>query len=163
MTKGIFYYFQLTNQLSFSTNCQKVDQHTESNQLIHGTKYCKDNQSQSLIWNSPVKYSCWDNGFDTLESADNMFNTWRPRQNGRHFEDDIFKCIFLNENVWTLIKMSLNFVPKGSINNFLSLVQIMAWHWPGDKPLSEAMMVRLTMHLCITHLNELIQYSKSRS
>ena len=27
------------------------------------------------------------------------FNTLRPRQNGRHFADDIFKLIFLNENV----------------------------------------------------------------
>ena len=27
------------------------------------------------------------------------FNTLRPRQNGRHFPDDIFKCIFLDENV----------------------------------------------------------------
>ena len=26
-------------------------------------------------------------------------NTLRPRQNGRHFPDDIFKCIFLTENV----------------------------------------------------------------
>ena len=26
-------------------------------------------------------------------------NTLRPRQNGRHFEDDILKCIFLNENI----------------------------------------------------------------
>ena len=26
-------------------------------------------------------------------------NTLRPRQNGRHFPDDIFNCIFLNENV----------------------------------------------------------------
>ena len=29
----------------------------------------------------------------------NAFNTLRPRQNGRHFPDDIFKWIFLNENV----------------------------------------------------------------
>ena len=27
-------------------------------------------------------------------------NTLRPRQNGRHFPDNVFKCIFLNENVW---------------------------------------------------------------
>ena len=27
-------------------------------------------------------------------------NTLKPRQNGRHFPDDIFKCIFFNENVW---------------------------------------------------------------
>ena len=31
--------------------------------------------------------------------------------NGRHFADDIFKWIFLNENVWIPIKISLKFVP----------------------------------------------------
>ena len=30
-------------------------------------------------------------------------NTLRPKQNGRHFADDIFKCILLNENVWITI------------------------------------------------------------
>ena len=40
------------------------------------------------------------------------FNTLRPRQIDRHFSDDIFKCIFLNENVWIAIKISLKFVPK---------------------------------------------------
>ena len=29
----------------------------------------------------------------------------------------MFKCIFLNENVWIPIEISLKFVPKGSINN----------------------------------------------
>ena len=29
-----------------------------------------------------------------------------PGQNGRHFADDIFKCIFLNENAWIVIEMS---------------------------------------------------------
>ena len=32
-------------------------------------------------------------------------NTLRPRQNGRHFADDMFKCIFLNENVWIPIEI----------------------------------------------------------
>ena len=77
-------------------------------------------------------------------------NTLRPRQNGRRFADDTFKCIFLNENVWISIKISLNFVPKGPINNIPALVQIMAWRRPGDKPLSEPMMVSLPMHLCVT-------------
>ena len=31
--------------------------------------------------------------------------------------DNIFKCIFLNENVWIFIKMSLKFVPKDLIVN----------------------------------------------
>ena len=63
-------------------------------------------------------------------------NTLRPRQNGRHFADDVFKCIFLNGNLWISIKISLKFVPKGPINNIPALVQIMVWRRTGDKPLS---------------------------
>ena len=72
------------------------------------------------------------------------FNTLKPRQNGRHFPDDIFKCIFLNEDAWISIKISLKFVPKGPINNILALVQVMAWRRLGDKPLSEPMPTRFT-------------------
>ena len=64
-------------------------------------------------------------------------NTVRRTQNGCHFPDNIF----LNENVWISIKVSLKFFPKGQIYNIPSLVQMMAWHRPGDKPLSEPMMV----------------------
>ena len=78
------------------------------------------------------------------------FNTLRPRQDGRHFPDDIFKKIFLNGNVWIAIKFSLKFVPKGSINNIQVLVQIMAWSRLGDKPLSEPMMANLLTHICVT-------------
>ena len=67
-------------------------------------------------------------------------NTMRLRQNGRHFTDGIFKCILLNGNVWILIKISLKFVLKGPINNIPALVHIMAWQWPGNKPLSELML-----------------------
>ena len=49
-------------------------------------------------------------------------NTLRPRQNGRRFADDTFKCIFLNENARISIEISLKFVPKGPINNIPSLV-----------------------------------------
>ena len=77
-------------------------------------------------------------------------NTLRPRQNGRHFADDMFKWIFLNENVWIPIEISLKFVPKGSINNNPALFQIMAWRRPGDKPLSETMMVSSLTHICVT-------------
>ena len=50
----------------------------------------------------------------------------RSKQNGRHFADDIFKCIFLNENFWIPIDISVKFVPKGPVNNIPDLVQIMA-------------------------------------
>ena len=77
-------------------------------------------------------------------------NTLRPRQNGRHFADDIFKCIFLNENVWMPVKISLKYVPKGPINNIPALVQIMAWRRSGEKPLFKPMMVGLPTHICVT-------------
>ena len=79
-----------------------------------------------------------------------QINTLRPRQNGRHFADDIFKWIFLNKNVWIPIEISLKFVPQGPINNIPALVQIMAWRRPGDKPFSGPMMVRLPTHICVT-------------
>ena len=77
-------------------------------------------------------------------------NTLRPRQNGRHFVDDTFKRIFANENARISIKISLKFVPKSPIDDISALFQIVAWRCPGDKPLSEPMMVSLTTHICVT-------------
>ena len=79
-----------------------------------------------------------------------MLNSLRPRRNRRLFADNIFKCIFVNENARISIKISLKFVPKGRINNIPALVQIMAWRRPGDKPLSETMMVNLPTHICVS-------------
>ena len=77
-------------------------------------------------------------------------NTLRPRQDGRHFADDTFNRIFVNENVKISIEFSLKFVPKGPINNIPASVQIMAWRRPGDKLLSEPVMVSLLTHICVT-------------
>ena len=89
--------------------------------------------------------------FDVISSVKNVYAyTLRPRQNWRHFADDIFKCIFLNENVLISLKISLNFVPEVRINNIPALVKIMAWRRPGDKPLSEPMVASLLTHICTT-------------
>ena len=99
------------------------------------------NPSQNTLkWH--IQQTCRMAGLD--------INTLRPWQNGRHFPDDIFKHIFLNENVWISLKISLKFVPKGPINSILALVQIMSWRRPGDKPLSEPMMINLLAHICVT-------------
>ena len=39
-----------------------------------------------------------------------------------------------------LIQILLKFVPNGQIDNKVALVQVMAWHRPGDKPLPEPML-----------------------
>ena len=70
-----------------------------------------------------------------------MPNTLRPKQNGHHFPDNIFKCIFINENLRICVQISLTFVPHGAIKTTPLLVQIMAWHRTGDKPLSESKMI----------------------
>ena len=67
----------------------------------------------------------------------------KPRQNGLHFPDDIFKLIFLNENMQISIQTSLKF-PRGLINNIPALVQVMGCRRPGDKPLSEPMMASVS-------------------
>ena len=82
--------------------------------------------------------------------VDYLFNTLRPRQSGRHFPDDIFKCIFLNESIWISIGISLKSVSKGPFNNIPALVQIMSWRRPGNKPLSEPMLDSLPTHICVT-------------
>ena len=109
----------------------------------HHAKY----NSVSLMGFHPDKYLpiTLPNGHPEL-----IANSLRPRPNRRHFADDILKCIFLNENEWHSIKISLKFVPKVPINNVPALVQIMAWHRTGDKPLSEPMMVSLVTHICVT-------------
>ena len=43
-------------------------------------------------------------------------------QNGRHFADDIFRCVPLNKKYCILIKISLKFVLKGLIDNNPALV-----------------------------------------
>ena len=68
---------------------------------------------------------------------------------GLRFPEDILKGIFMNENLWISLKISLKFVYKVPINNIPALVQIMAWRWPGDKPLSEQIMVGSLTHICV--------------
>ena len=46
-------------------------------------------------------------------------------------------CIFL-------MTISLNFFPRSPIDNNAALVQVMAWRWRSDKPLSEPMVAQFT-------------------
>ena len=107
--------------------------------IIVFTRFCS---SFSLVVDSPCA--------NEPILKDIAFNTLRPRQNGHHFPDDVFKCIFLNENVWISLQISLKLVPKVRINNIPVLVQIMACRRSVDKPLSEPMIVSLLAHICVT-------------
>ena len=52
-----------------------------------------------------------------------------PSQNGHHFPNDIFKCIFMNEKICIFLQSSLKFVPKGPIDNNPALVHRFSQKW----------------------------------
>ena len=88
--------------------------------------------SAGWVTEERISLSCVDIDFypcttGKVTATGHRINTFRPRQNRSHFADDMFKCIFLNENVWITLKILLQFVPYDSMNNITALVQIMAW------------------------------------
>ena len=100
-------------------------------------------QSEAIIGSVNVARSQTDSclishSWQTHNQIINL-NTLRPRHNGHHSADNLFKCIFLNEDVWISVP----------INNIPALVQLMAWCRPGKKSLYELMVVSLLMHVCI--------------
>ena len=58
--------------------------------------------------------------------------------------DNVFKCIFLNENDKIPIQISLKLVSRSPIDNISALVLVMAWRRIGDKPLPEPMITQFT-------------------
>ena len=104
-----------------------------------------------LLVNKPLNcWRWWKNIFIFDRWMD--VNTLRPKQNGRHFADEICKCILLNGNFWILNEISLRYVPQALIKTMGALVQIMAWHLLVDKPCIEPMMVSLLTYTRTTRL-----------
>ena len=88
------------------------------------TRFCLSRSRKSRVWTFPIAVKFgrqlvswfilwWLYWFCVI-------NTLRQR----HFADDTFKRIFLNQNVRIFIKNSLKFVPKDPMNNIPILVQI---------------------------------------
>ena len=83
---------------------------------------CDPTTSSKLIFtqvfNDKLKDPSWNcpecNCTRNQHAATCGINSAPPGQNGCHFADDIFRCIFMNERFCILIKISLKFVPKGS-------------------------------------------------
>ena len=67
-----------------------------------------------------------------------FFNTLVPEHSGWDLADDICKCSFLNRNQYVLW-YKLKFIPGRPIDSMSPLIQVMAWHSVGNKPLTEPM------------------------
>ena len=59
-----------------------------------------------------IRYVLWST-VNIMSYLPLLFNSLRPRRSRRHFADDIFKCIFLNEYILIPIKISLKFFSLG--------------------------------------------------
>ena len=85
-----------------------------------------------FIYPSPTDFFFWNISPETLKNKAikkfiiyhqirntlwDSFNSSPPGQNGHHFTDEIFRCIFMNEKYCILIQNSLKFVPKGPNDN----------------------------------------------
>ena len=121
------------SNLKYNRNCQWTLVAMFGITIRIGNLYCFFKMRENHIW-KPIVLS---------------LNTLRPREMTDNFPDGAFKCIFLNENVWISINISLNFV-QGPINNIPALVQIMTRRRPVANPSSEPMMVNLLMHIYVT-------------
>ena len=85
----------------------------------------------SQVWRSFAVLTLW--GLDKLDS-------WTP-----------FSNAFSGMNNMNFdFKILLKFVLRGPNSNIPILVQIMAWCWPGDKPLCEPMMAQFTDYIYVT-------------
>ena len=70
-------------------------------------------------------------------------NTLRRGQNGRHFADDNFKCVFLSEDMWISMNISLKFVPQYSSiasDNGLAPIRRQAIIWINDGKFTDSYM-----------------------
>ena len=96
-----------------------------------------------LIDVDQIKSGSEYDGSHTLESVavlKTLVNTLRPRQ----LLQSTYSNAFLNENFRIWIGVSLKVFPKGSINSTPALVQIIAWHWIDNNPLSKPMRAQVT-------------------
>ena len=75
---------------------------------------------------------------------------WSPDEINNISQTTFWNVFFSMKMFEFRLKFNWIFFPKGPINNIPALVQIMAWRCPGDKPLSETMMVSLPTHICVT-------------
>ena len=80
-----------------------------------------------------------------------------------HFAGDMFKRIFLNENIWNSYKISLKYVHWGLIDNMSALVQIMVRRRSGEKPLSEPMLAQFTDAYMYMHEGRWVKATKVTS
>ena len=97
--------------VSFRYHCRYFlkDPNDDKSVLVQGMFRTNHNMNQWWLWS-------------LTHMSRHHYVLTHPGQNGYHFADDLFRCIFVTEKFCNLIKISLKFVPKGQIDNIPVLV-----------------------------------------
>ena len=115
--------------------------HMGSDAFTSNTQTNKPVMNNCIVWCRYYMVICSD-----VVKINAPFNTLRPKQYGRHIADNIFKCTFFNENMWHSLKFHWAL--------FLSVQLTVSKHRlgsrQGDKSLSEPLVVRFPLHICVT-------------
>ena len=111
-----------------------VDNHRHMFRLSYSKMNLEFPSGQPLV-SSPIQFH-FLYGMNMIQ----WVNTLRPEQFGWQFAKNIFQYIFLNKNWLMLMEILLRFLPYDPINSKSAVVQVMAWHRTGDKPIPEPMM-----------------------
>ena len=78
----------------------------------------------SFLWGSKIMSQIWNQSF--------ILKSLSPEQNDRHMLYDIFQCVSFDKNYCSLIQLSLNFTPKGPIDNKSGLVMVLCYRWTNN-------------------------------
>ena len=91
--------------------CYEEHKNDHSRELVISLQHQEHIMGHYNLWLQLREYILAGNG-ERL-----YINTLTSKQNGRHFLDDIFKCIFLNDCCRILIEILLEIVLNGAIDN----------------------------------------------
>ena len=108
-------------------------------------------QAVQFSWSAPPWF--WTSGYGKRHGLLLMWMSlthWGRDKMHAISQTPFSNAIFLNENIWIPINISLKFIPKGPINYIPAWVQKIAWRRSGDKLLSELIMINLLTHICVT-------------
>ena len=136
----------MPNNCCLKFDFRKVDQHAGGKWLIHDTKRCKDNQLQSL------KLPCrsWVARCDIKGSVSTvLYPIFSKKVQGQKHPGRGGIVEQQIPSIKVLFKTNTKGHKHPSVR-LLSKSKIVACRRPGDKPLSDAMVVRLRTQICVT-------------
>ena len=89
--------------------CEKVNSMGQAVRICYSVKKKKNSLANWCIWQCVGErgHHCFGNALIGVIQTKAEIRHFGTRPSFRHFVDDIFKCIFSNENVWISLKISL--------------------------------------------------------